>query len=120
MEPCGKIPAASERWSPMAAGLAKRPVERHKGGDGGEDGEQTVENNSGGDREQTVLAGLLVCAPEDVLPALPGDLPRRLCVSAAAWLLARAVLHDVGSSLLRDVPKAPVAVGGRATLFHVR
>jgi hypothetical protein len=52
MELCDNVPAASERWSLMAAGLANQPVERHKRGDSGKDGEQTVENNPCGDHEQ--------------------------------------------------------------------
>src|SRR5580693_1648435 len=71
----------------------KQPVESHKRGDSGKDGQQTVENNSRGDREQAVFARLPVCSPENILPALPGDLPRRLGVSAAAWLLSACMLH---------------------------
>ena len=94
--PCGKIPVARERSSPTAAGLAKSSIKRNKGSKTREDGEQTVEHNAGSDREQTILAHLLVCAPEDVLPTSRRNLPRRLRMPAAAGLAGARVLHSRG------------------------
>jgi hypothetical protein len=72
----------------------EQPIERHKGGYRREDREQTVEDDTRGDREQPVLADLLVGAPENILPAPPGYLPRHFGVTASTRLVRALVLYQ--------------------------
>ena len=92
----------------IAAGLANRPYRETKAVTAGEDGQQTVEYDSSRDCEKTILSDLLIGAPEDVLPAFPGYLPRRLRVPAAARFACPSVLQGVRLVTAARATEGPV------------
>ena len=57
-------------------GLGEQAVDRHQSRKGGKEREQAIEGHARRHREDAILVDLLVDAPEDVLPALGGDLMR--------------------------------------------
>src|SRR5437899_2832068 len=89
----------------------EQSIQRNECGNGRKDREQTVEYHAGRNREQTVLADLLIGAPEDVFPALPRYLPWRLGATAAAGLLRPFVL--------RGIPFVGAAAGSKSAAWTV-
>jgi hypothetical protein len=97
-------------------GVEEQAIGRDQGGDRGKDREQHEEGDAGGDREQPVRPHFPVGAPEDVLPAEPGNL-QRVGGMAAALMLPRAAALDrrrlLGAARLpeRRLPLAPPGPG---------
>lgn len=66
--------------------FGKEAVQRDQRGDAGKQRKQTIEYHAGCYRQQTILADLLISAPQNIFPSCPRDLPRRGCLPAAAGL----------------------------------
>ena len=69
------------------ASLGEQRIGGDDGGDGRKKRKQAVEDDARGDRQQPVFTELLVRSDQDVLPALPGNLPRRDGVPAAPCIV---------------------------------
>src|SRR5262245_31407744 len=64
--------------------VGKQGIGRHSGGDTGKQGDQRIERDPGGKREQPVLLDLPIGADKNILPAGPWNLQRPACPPAAA------------------------------------
>ena len=67
-------------------GVGEQAVARDQRGNGRKYREQPEEHHACGNRQQPVLAGALIGAPQDVLPAFPRDLQRAFGAPPAAVL----------------------------------
>jgi hypothetical protein len=67
---------------------------------------KALENHARGHCKQAVLADLLIGAPEEVFPALPRYLPRRLRVTVPAGFLRSFMLRRGGFVAAADGPKS--------------
>src|SRR3954465_8516418 len=72
-------------------GIGEQAVDRDQGRKGREERKQAIEGHTSSDRQDAILVDLLVVAPEDVLPALGGDLVGRCGLSSTAMFPAGPV-----------------------------
>ena len=109
-EPCGQHQCQRLQIGADGGGIGEQSVGRHQRRDGRKYREQPEEHDAGGGREQAVVVDLLIGAPQDVLPAGPGNLEgvagkpaasvlgefaaRRMSGAAIGWLVSRLRCGD--------------------------
>ena len=86
-------------------------VQRDERRDGRKDREQRIEDNPGRDGEQTIVIGGRVNAPENVLPAGPGNLPRSGRAASPPRLLRPPLLFNNRLIVLEVLLRPFIGIG---------
>src|SRR4029078_4543926 len=95
--------------------ICEQPVQGDNGCDGGKDRKQRVEHHACRYSNKPIILDFGIGAPENVLPASPGDLPRRRRLPASA-VLVRALALDLPG--LIGAAGAAEGAGGRTVLLR--